>query len=161
MVHRQRSSLRASIRGFTLIELVVVIAVVAILAGFLVPMVLGQTARARQARARSDVNEYTRAFARLRLDTGSSSSACYTNMENLTQEAAVADCLGAITSKCNTLGHIPGDVCWGGPYLSAVALDPWERPYTATFDTNARTVTVTSKGPDGLSGTADDISVAE
>lgn len=48
---------------------------------------------------------------------------------------------------------------WGGPYLDRpVNKDPWRRPYVYYKDEANDRIVVTSIGPDGQSGTKDDIS---
>ena len=47
---------------------------------------------------------------------------------------------------------------WGGPYIEdPVGADPWQRPYTYGADELNDRVTITSAGPDGQAGTADDV----
>ena len=147
-------------RGFTLIELVIVIAVIAILAALLVPTILGQAERARISRARADVAEIAKAFARMRNDTGFISTngnrtqaqldGCY-SLDNLRSATAPAsDACGAALVACSAAQ--PGQLCWGGPYLSAQPLDPFNTNGTAAYGlvvnptTNA--ITVRSVGPD-------------
>lgn len=129
-------------RGFTLIELVIVIAVIAILAALLVPTIIGQAERARVSRAAGEVAEIGKALARIRTETGVSATTCL-NLGNLactTSAAAfvaasgatpcVANC-GALLPACN--GAAPGAVCWGGPYMAApVANDPWGTAYAVS-----------------------------
>lgn len=57
-------------RGFTLLELAVVLAVIAVLAAVLTPLVTGYIDQARIARAQGDVNAISAAIQRVKTDTG-------------------------------------------------------------------------------------------
>jgi general secretion pathway protein G len=151
-----------SVRGFSLIELVIVIAVIAILAALLAPTILGQAERARLSRAHSDVAELGKVVARIRTDTGSSSAQCLTSIYQhpLATGNAPADCGGGTHApNCSTVS--PGYVCWGGPYTVSVTNDPWNNAYTASEDTTTYAVTITSAGPDGTFGGTDDITFVQ
>lgn len=99
------------VAGFTLIELVVVVAILAVLAGVLVPMVSNEVDGARSARATMDMKTVANAFLSYRAHTGvwpSNASGTVTSAtsENLSSFA----CLYANTySKAG----------WNGPYLNA------------------------------------------
>lgn len=148
-------------RGFTLIELVIVIAVIAILAALLVPTILGQAERARISRAAGEVNEIGKALARLRTDaavTGSQAAyvSCLTLANLLTSPNGTAcpPATGGAMPACNTVSA--GTPCWGGPYLASVPTnDPWNQAYDITALPTGQ-ITVRSKGPDLTLGTSDD-----
>jgi len=139
--------------GFTLIELVIVIAVIAILAALLVPTILGQAERARASRGRSDTARLAQAVARMRTDTSNSAAGCLTVLSNLSAASGPAAC--GTLSLCNTAS--PGYICWGGPYLLSTGNDPWNNAYTASEDPNTHAVTIHSNGVDGTSGGSDDL----
>lgn len=154
-------------RGFTLIELVIVIAVIAILAALLVPTILGQAERARISRAKSDAGEIAKALARIRTDTASTTAACYTTLTNLTSATPPT---GAEACDVNTTcqqneadPNLAGMPCWGGPYMNAaVTVDPWGTAWKVAYETTTRAITVTSNGPDKSSTTTtDDIVVTQ
>jgi general secretion pathway protein G len=156
-------------RGFTLIELVIVIAVIAILAALLVPTILGQAERARMSRAKGDVSQIAMSIARLRTDTSVTTAVCLTNTSNLTLATAPADCRPddgtgspvASLQSCQDTTLVPGYVCWGGPYMTNILPDPWSAPYKVNLNTDNGAIEVYSNGPDKRTGstfTADDIS---
>lgn len=145
--------------GFTLVELVIVIAVIAIMAALLVPTVIGQIERAKNSRATSDVSELAHALARVRTDTGVSTTGCVDVLSNLTSVGSVSGCqsTGAFSgplAACAT--SKPGNPCWGGPYVALLTVDPWGANYYATLNASNYDVTVGSSGPDGISGDSDD-----
>jgi general secretion pathway protein G len=163
--------LNGSKRGFTLIELVIVIAVIAILAALLVPTILGQAERARISRAAGEVNEIGKALARLRTDaavTGSLAAyqTCLTLPNLLTSPNGTA-CppnTGGAMPACS--GVSAGTPCWGGPYLASVPTnDPWNRGYVISVLTVGGVATgqisVSSAGPDGTAGTSDDSNLSK
>jgi prepilin-type N-terminal cleavage/methylation domain-containing protein len=146
--------------GFTLIELVIVIAVIAILAALLIPTIIGQVERARTSRAESDVGELARAIARVRTDTSVSGTGCVDVLTNLTAFTDPSGCelasgpFSGVLTACTAAK--PGYPCWGGPYVGVLPTDPWGASYFASLNTTNYTVTVGSFGPDGTASADDD-----
>jgi general secretion pathway protein G len=146
-------------RGFSLIELVIVITVIAILAALLAPTILGQIERARISRAKSDVNELAKIVARIRNDSGGTNASCLTDIYNIPTKVSppgVCSPSGSTPDNACTTANI-GQACWGGPYTTVVTNDPWNNAYTATMDPNTFAVTIFSNGPNGVPGDGDDI----
>ncbi len=139
-------------RGFTLIELVIVIAVIAILAALLVPVILNQVERARVASERRSISELAKAMQRFKNDTGSWPwEAGYwdaTSDVNATpfNSSDVALFTWPTAAPPGMPGQLPqcspvnvGVLCWGGPYLGqltsgptgsapAALTDAWDNP---------------------------------
>jgi len=65
-----KPSERSNIKGFTLIELMVVIVILSILAVYMAPRLIGRDDQARQLRARVDIEALETALKLYRLDTG-------------------------------------------------------------------------------------------
>src|SRR5438552_2279298 len=63
-------SSRAEDRGFTMIEMVIVLAIIAILAAVLTPIVVGYVDQSRVAKAQADVRTIGEAIARFERDVG-------------------------------------------------------------------------------------------
>lgn len=66
-----KPSERSNIKGFTLIELMVVIVILSILAVYMAPRLVGRDDQARQLRAKVDIEALETALKLYRLDTGS------------------------------------------------------------------------------------------
>jgi|SRR5579872_1602998 len=117
--------------GYTLTEMLVVIGIIALIAAFLTPLVLGQMNRARIKTAELEVQTVATAVESFRSDVGRYPSA--------------AEGLGALRQE-------PADVAgWAGPYISQKSLqDPWGRPlvYVAPTDASPQFY-VKSLGADG------------
>ena len=102
-------------RGFTLIELMVVIAILGILAGLVLPRFMGRTEEAKKTKARLQIENLESALKLYKLDTGAYPSTDQ-GLEALVQKPAA--------------GLVPKNWREGG-YLekSKVPEDPWGRPY--------------------------------
>lgn len=111
-----RSSFRRlSVRGFTLIEIMVVITILGVLAALIVPRVVGRTDDARIAAAKQDIASIMQALKLYRLDNG--------------RYPTTDQGLQALITKPTTEPQ-PSNWKQGG-YLerSTVPSDPWGEPY--------------------------------
>ena len=121
-------------RGFTLIELMVVLAIIGVLAALIVPNVLGRADDARITAARTDVGNLMQALKLYKLD----------NQRFPTGEQG----LNALILKPTT-EPVPGN--WK-PYLDKLPSDPWGRPYQYLNPGIKGEVDVLSFGADGQAG---------
>lgn len=131
--HFARSRRQAQ-RGFTLIELMVVLVIIGVLAALVVPNVLDRADDARVTAARTDVNNLTQALKLYKLD----------NLRYPTTEQG----LQALVAKPTTG---PQAANWK-PYLEKLPQDPWGQPYQYLSPGIKGEVDVFSFGADGKSG---------
>ena len=120
--------------GFTLIELMVVLAIIGVLAALIVPNVIGRADDARQTAARTDVGNLMQALKLYKLD-------------NLRYPSAEQG-LQALIAKPSSEPVPPN---WK-PYLDKLPNDPWGRPYQYMVPGIKGEVDVLSFGADGKSG---------
>ena len=97
-------------RGFTLLELLVVILIIGLLTGIVAPRFLGQIGRSETTAARAQLDAFDKALQAYRLDTGRFPSTGQGLKALVTQPA--------------------DEPRWRGPYLrDDVPLDPWGMAY--------------------------------
>ena len=128
----------SSNRGFTLIELIVVILVIALLAGLVAPMIMGNVTDAKVQAARAQIELFGLALDAYRLDND--------------RYPETAQGLQALRA---TPESDPLPPRWRGPYLrKEVPVDPWGRAYlyTAPGVANPTSYDLYSLGRDGRLG---------
>ncbi|GLR13673.1 type II secretion system protein GspG [Chitinimonas prasina] len=125
-------------QGFTLLELLVVLLIIGLLAGFVGPKYFGQIGRSEQQLVKAQIDAFDKALDQYRVDTGS--------------YPTTAEGLAALFAK-------PADAAkWRGPYLKkAVPVDPWGKAYVYNSPgSNDREFEIISYGKDGVAGGSDD-----
>jgi general secretion pathway protein G len=134
MVNSRRSGIAAASAGFTLVELLVVLAILTLLAGLVGPRVLGQLGGAKSKTAAVQIADVDKALELFKLDVGRFPT---------TEEG-----LAALTARPPTVS-----TGWAGPYLKGgVPNDPWGRPYKYTGPGAGGAVEIVSLGADGAAG---------
>ena len=134
--HRHRSARRG---GFTLVEMLLVLVILATLAAIVIPKMAGRSQQAKVTAAASQISSFETVLDQFEVDNG-----YYPKSGNL-----------------NDLLEQPANAPnWKGPYLSkGVPPDPWGNAYTYEYPGkhHANGYDLASAGPDGRMGTDDDI----
>jgi len=126
----------ARTEGFTLIEVMVVISILAILAALIVPKVMSRPDEARVVAAKQDIAALMQALKLYRLDT----------KRYPTTEQGLQALLGR-----PTLAPVPDNWKAGG-YVEKLPLDPWGKPYQFLNPGLHGEIDVFSYGADGIPG---------
>ncbi len=129
-----KSALRAAQRGFTLIELMVVLVIIGVLAALVVPNVLDRADDARVTAARTDIANLMQALKLYKLDNQR-----YPTAEQGLQSLVVKPSASPIPPN------------WK-PYLEKLPNDPWGKPYQFLNPGVKGEIDVFSFGADGQSG---------
>jgi general secretion pathway protein G len=129
------------LRGFTLLELLVVMVIIGLLAGYVGPRFFSQIGKSEVKTAQAQIDAFGKALDQYRLDVGR-----YPSTEQGLQALIVAP---------------GGEGRWAGPYLQkAVPADPWGQPYQYRQPGEHGEYDLLSWGADGKpggEGTAADI----
>ncbi|MBW1889094.1 MAG: type II secretion system major pseudopilin GspG [Deltaproteobacteria bacterium] len=125
-------------RGFTLIELMVVIVILGILAGLIVPRIMGRPEEAKQLKAKLTIESLETSLRLYKLDTGS-----YPTTEQGLQ---------ALIERPDT-GNVPKGYRDSG-YLEKgrVPRDPWENEFVYLSPGVNGEYDIVSYGADGIPG---------
>jgi general secretion pathway protein G len=124
-------------RGFTLVEMLLVVTIIGILAALVIPKIAGTSEKARITAAQADIKG------------GIKTALDRYEVENGQYPKSLQDLITRPSDSKN----------WSGPYLDAIPVDPWQHPYVYVFPgrNNSTGYDLYSWGPDGQDGTADDI----
>jgi general secretion pathway protein G len=128
-------------KGFTLIEVMVVVVILSILAAIVVPKIMDRPEQARVTKARSDIRAMEAALNLYRLD----------NMIYPTTDQGLE---ALVTQPSDS----PEPKNWKqGGYLDRLPNDPWQNPYLYLNPGSHGAIDIYSSGPDMQAQTDDDI----
>ncbi|MGA9572677.1 MAG: type II secretion system major pseudopilin GspG [Lysobacterales bacterium] len=117
-------------RGFTLVELLLVLVILAMIAGLVLPGIIGKAESAKAKAASSQISRIEMSVQTFYLDTGTSPS----SLEELVNEPS-------------------GVTGWNGPYIKNTLLkDPWGEPYKYKAPGDHADVDIWSYGADRQQG---------
>jgi general secretion pathway protein G len=120
-------------KGFSLIELLIVMVILGLLAALVAPKMFGKTDKAKQNAAQTQISFFESGLDTFRLDVGR-----FPTTEEGLQALRVSP---------------DGDEKWEGPYLpKEVPLDPWGNPYVYRYPGEHGYYDIISYGADGLPG---------
>ena len=131
---RQQSVRRLAERGFTLIEMLVVISIIALIMALVGPRVLNFLGESKVKAAKIQIESLVSALDLYSLDTG--------------QYPSSSEGLEALMQRPG------GATSWSGPYLkgNVVPKDPWGRPYIYRSPGQHGAYDILSYGADGQEG---------
>ena len=119
--------------GFTLLELLVVMVIIGLLAGYVGPKYFSQVGKSEVKLARAQIDAFEKSLDQYRIDTGH-----YPNTEQ---------------GLAALLARPANEPKWAGPYLKkAIPPDPWGNPYLYRQPGEHGEIDLFSYGKDGRSG---------
>jgi general secretion pathway protein G len=126
-------SLRRKGSGFTLLELLVVMVIIGLLAGYVGPKYFSQVGKSQVKAARTQIDSLEKSLDQYRLDTG--------------HYPAMEQGLAALQTRP------PNEAKWDGPYLKKdVPADPWGNAYIYKIPGEHGEYDLVSLGKDGQPG---------
>lgn len=132
--HRQEVAAARQARGFTLLELLVVIVIIGLLAAYVGPKYFAQLGKSEVTVAKAQIEAFEKSLDTYRLDVG----------RYPTTEEGLAALLVAPPAAGTR---------WNGPYLKkAVPLDPWGHAYQYRAPGSKGEYDIVSMGKDGQPG---------
>jgi general secretion pathway protein G len=124
-------------RGFTLLELLVVMVIIGLLVSIVGPKYFGQLGKSEVKTAKAQINAFRKALDVYRLDTGHYPDS----------QAGLGALLVAPANESK----------WQGPYLQKnIPNDPWDKPYIYRIPGEKSELDIISYGADGKPGGADE-----
>ncbi|MDB5991306.1 MAG: type secretion system protein GspG [Herbaspirillum sp.] len=132
---RASASLTRPSRGFTLLELLIVVVIIGLLAAYVGPKYFAQLGKSERTIAKAQIEALGKALDTYRLDVGR-----YPSSE---------EGLAALVTKP------PSATQWNGPYLQkSIPMDPWGHPYQYRSPGATSEIELLSYGKDGQPGGA-------
>ena len=134
---RHRQPRAGGDRGFTLLELMVVMVIIGLLAAYVAPRYFSQVGKSEAKLARAQIDALEKALEQYRIDTG--------------RFPTTEQGLAALMTKPNN------EARWDGPYLKrGLPADPWGRAYLYKQPGEHGEIDIWSLGRDGqVGGTGD------
>ncbi len=125
-------------KGFTLVELMVVVAIIVVLAAALSPAIAAANTKAKAGRAAADLKAIESAIQLYKVDAGrwigttavvpyNSTTGAGLDLTDTSNNPTAVPAVQTCSARLITAdASVPA---WDGPYIGALKIDPWGNPY--------------------------------
>ncbi|MDP8263389.1 MAG: type II secretion system protein GspG [Candidatus Ancaeobacter aquaticus] len=138
--------------GFTLVEILAVLFIIALIAGITIPVMHSMYSKSKTAKAKSDIARLTAAADLYNAEWGTYPASSNANLVIALESESPFTKKPYLSFKTKDIENNKVVDAWGKPYIYVLIIDP---------DNETETISIESSGPNATAGDSDDITSAQ